>query len=92
MAGFQEEDFSWAFDSDRDVHADWLRESNKVMVLSGIVWVRELQKVAFSFVFIQSLVLESFYIALYGILICLKWYCHVHQGTINMNDADVQSE
>lgn len=60
MAGFQEEDFSSAFDecSEREVHADWLRESNKVMVLSGIVWVQVSKKAAFSFVFIPSLVLE----------------------------------
>lgn len=59
MAGLQEEDFSSAFDecSEREVHADWLRESNKVMVLSG-VWVQVSKKAAFSFVFIPSFVLE----------------------------------
>lgn len=95
MAGFQEEDFSSASDkcSERDAHADWLhRESTKVMVLPGIVWVQESKKAAFSLVFIQSLVPKSFYITLHGILICLECYCCVRQGAINTNDADVQSE
>lgn len=94
MAGFQEEDFNSAFDkcSERDAHC-WLapRIQQGPGFYSGIVWVQESKKATFSFVLIQSLVLESFYVTL-GFLICLEWYCHVHQGTINMDAADVQSE